>query len=107
MRQVQCISVGRIPKHLKFEEFTRAVGLGLFDYMRKSRSRGFVVSLSGGADSSALSCLVALLVHFGIHELGAERFAKRLIPEVRLAASATVRDWVRALLTTVYQCDPK
>ena len=26
--------------------------LGLFDYMRKSRSSGFVVSLSGGADSS-------------------------------------------------------
>ena len=47
---------------LKEEEFTRAVALGLFDYLRKSRSRGFVVSLSGGADSSAVSCLVALMV---------------------------------------------
>ncbi|MFB6375065.1 MAG: nitrilase-related carbon-nitrogen hydrolase, partial [Bradymonadaceae bacterium] len=36
----------------KFEEFTRAVTLGLFDYLRKSGAQGFVVSLSGGADSS-------------------------------------------------------
>ena len=28
-----------------------ALSLALFDYMRKSRSRGFVLSLSGGADS--------------------------------------------------------
>ena len=41
--------------HLKEEEFTRAVALGLFDYLRKSRSRGFVVSLSGGADSAAVA----------------------------------------------------
>ena len=90
-------------EHLRFEEFTRAVCLGLFDYMRKSRSRGFVVSLSGGADSSAVSCLVALLVHFGLRELGAEDFGNRLMPEVRCDAGAPVRDWVRALLTTVYQ----
>jgi len=37
------------------EEFTRAISLGLFDYLRKSRSHGFVVSLSGGADSTAVS----------------------------------------------------
>ena len=33
----------------KEEEFTHAMTLGLFDYMSKSWSRGFVVSLSGGA----------------------------------------------------------
>jgi NAD+ synthase (glutamine-hydrolysing) len=43
----------------KEEEFTRAVALGLFDYARKSGSCGFVVSLSGGADSAAVSVLVA------------------------------------------------
>src|SRR5690606_21446629 len=47
---------------LKEEEFTRAMALGLFDYLRKSRSGGFVVSLSGGADSAAVSVLVKLMV---------------------------------------------
>jgi NAD+ synthase (glutamine-hydrolysing) len=36
----------------KYEEFTLAQTLGLFDYLRKSQSKGFVVSLSGGADSA-------------------------------------------------------
>jgi NAD+ synthase (glutamine-hydrolysing) len=36
----------------KEEEFSHAVSLSLFDYLRKSRAQGFVVSLSGGADSS-------------------------------------------------------
>ena len=33
---------------LKEEEFARTIGLALHDYLRKSRSNGFVVSLSGG-----------------------------------------------------------
>ena len=56
--------------HVKEEEFARAISLALFDYMRKSQSRGFVVSISGGADSAAVSCLVAMLVRFGSAELG-------------------------------------
>src|SRR5690606_6359254 len=51
---------------VKEEEFARAVALGLFDYPRKSRSRGFVVSLSGGADSAAVATLCALTIHLGI-----------------------------------------
>lgn len=89
---------------LKNEEFARALCLGLFDYLRKSRSRGFVVSLSGGADSSVICCLVAMMVRTAISELGAERFAERLhLPQPARASSSTERDWVRALLTTVYQ----
>jgi NAD+ synthase (glutamine-hydrolysing) len=56
--------------HVKEEEFTRALTLALFDYLRKSRSRGFVVSLSGGADSAAVSALVALTVERSLRELG-------------------------------------
>jgi NAD+ synthase (glutamine-hydrolysing) len=89
--------------NLKYEEFTRALCLGLFDYLRKSRSCGFVVSLSGGADSSALSCLVALLVRLGQTDLGAEEFAQRLKPQVALSARASQREWIHLLLTTVYQ----
>ncbi len=75
--------------HVKQEEFTRAVALGLFDYLRKSRSRGFVVSLSGGADSSATACLVAVMVQMARKELGAEAFCERLshLPALREALS--------------------
>jgi NAD+ synthase (glutamine-hydrolysing) len=55
---------------VKEEEFTRAVSLGLFDYARKSRSRGFVVSTSGGADSSAVACLVAMAVRLAAADRG-------------------------------------
>ena len=48
---------------IKEEEFTRAVSLGLFDYLRKSRSHGFIVSLSGGCDSASVATLVAMAVN--------------------------------------------
>ncbi|MEM9800545.1 MAG: nitrilase-related carbon-nitrogen hydrolase, partial [Planctomycetota bacterium] len=63
---------------LAFEEFTRAEGVALFDYMRKARSRGYVVSLSGGADSATCATLVAQMVALGTAELGVARFAGRL-----------------------------
>jgi len=89
--------------HLKEEEFTRAIGLGLFDYMRKSRSRGFVVSLSGGADSSATACLVALMTEMAAHQLGDEGICDALahIPELELVRD--LRSRVRCLLHCVYQ----
>ncbi|MCP4664594.1 MAG: NAD(+) synthase [bacterium] len=92
---------------LKEEEFTRAVALGLFDYLRKSRSRGFVVSLSGGADSAATSCLVALAVRLAIAELGVDGFRHKL-PYLDLGDSdaggdGAVRELVRRLLVCVYQ----
>ena len=55
-------------------EFTNAVTLALFDYLRKSKSKGFVVSLSGGADSSTCAVLVTEMVRRGIEELGVEKF---------------------------------
>ena len=88
---------------LKEEEFARAVALGLFDYLRKSRAQGFVVSLSGGADSSAVSCLVALMVALACDELGASEFQRRLKHVPGLADDATHADRVRRLLHCVYQ----
>jgi len=61
----------------KEDEFTAAVTLGLFDYLRKSRSSGYVVSLSGGADSAAVACLVRLMIDLARSELG-EDVAGRL-----------------------------
>lgn len=62
----------------KEEEFTRAVCLGLFDYMRKSYTHGFTVSLSGGADSAAVVCLVAIMEKLARAELGEKKFAEKL-----------------------------
>lgn len=76
-----------------YEEFRHAVALGLFDYMRKSNSKGFVVSLSGGADSSAVACLVREMRDIGIHELGREKFIKKLGHS----------DKMSDLLTCIYQ----
>jgi len=46
--------------------------------LRKSRAQSFVVSLSGGADSSAIACLVYLMVKFGVAELGIKGFREKL-----------------------------
>ena len=56
---------------LREEEFARAIALGLWDYLRKSRAQGYVLSLSGGADSAACAVLVSLAVQLAFDELGA------------------------------------
>jgi NAD+ synthase (glutamine-hydrolysing) len=78
VRAVKASPSQESPSLSKHEEFTRSVTLGLFDYLRKSRSEGFVVSLSGGVDSSAASCLVALMVERACNELGFPDFKKKL-----------------------------
>jgi NAD+ synthase (glutamine-hydrolysing) len=88
---------------LKEEEFTRAVSLGLFDYLRKSRSHGFVISLSGGVDSSAASCLVRLMIQASVAELGLGEFKKRLSHITSLKSLRREKELARALLACVYQ----
>jgi NAD+ synthase (glutamine-hydrolysing) len=91
-------------QHIKEEEFTRAMALGLFDYLRKSRSRGFVVSLSGGADSSAVAVLCGLAVRLAQAELGWEGMRRKLSYISQLdAAPASAAEWIGRLLTCAYQ----
>jgi NAD+ synthase (glutamine-hydrolysing) len=87
----------------KEEEFARAVALGLFDYLRKSRAKGYVVSMSGGADSAACACLVALMVRFGVDELGLDEFKARLSHIESIQRAEDEPSLMRALLTTAYQ----
>lgn len=86
--------------NLKYEEFTRAIALALMDYLRKSRSSGFVVSLSGGVDSAACAVLVAYAVRMGTAELGLTEFIQR----ERLTSTATSpAELTQQLLLTAYQ----
>lgn len=89
--------------HIKEEEFARAEALALFDYMRKSRSRGYVVSLSGGADSSAISCLIYLMTRFGTDELGLEGLKNKLSHIPSLNTINDVSGLMHELLTCAYQ----
>ncbi|MEO1368863.1 MAG: NAD(+) synthase, partial [Acidobacteriota bacterium] len=84
------------------EEFTRATTLGLFDYTRKSRSRGAVVSLSGGADSAATSALVALMLRSAALELGLDG-VKAKLSYMDLGDVDGVGALVERLLLCVYQ----
>jgi len=66
------------PDLSKEEAFARAVALALHDYQRKARSRGFVVSLSGGADSAAVAILAWLSAKLCADELGLDELNRRL-----------------------------
>ena len=93
------------------KEVVAALSLALYDYMRKSRSRGFVLSLSGGADSSLCAVAVAEMVRRGIESLGTVLFVAKMkmfpmkdvayfdtLPEERLQ-----KELVGRLLTCAYQ----
>lgn len=91
------------------QEFTQATALALFDYLRKSRSKGFTLSLSGGADSSACGVLVAHMIREGLKELGIEQF---LLKINRSDITSSLKDVPRPetakiicrnILTCVYQ----
>jgi len=89
------------------EEFRRAVSLALFDYLRKSYSNGFVLSLSGGADSSTSAILVAEMIRLGIEELGLELFLRKIHKEHwygELKDEKEVRKVIAGrIFTTAYQ----
>ena len=72
IKNIACVEKATKPiqskSFTKHQEFTLAITLGLFDYLEKSHSKGFVISLSGGADSAACALLVSLMVRRVIDE---------------------------------------
>ena len=96
------------------EEFLQAVSLGIWDYLRKSRTQGCLISLSGGADSSSVAMLCSAMIRFALQELGPTGI-KKTLPHVKgldhaLPTSAStpisendIRTLTRKLLLTVYQ----
>jgi NAD+ synthase (glutamine-hydrolysing) len=89
--------------YLKEEEFSRAVALGLFDYLRKSRSQGYVLSLSGGADSSAIAALVFLMIRMAVENIGLDGVKKKLGYIQAIQDCDTSEAIVGQLLTVMYQ----
>jgi len=87
----------------KHEEFTQATSLALFDYLRKSKSKGFVLSLSGGADSSSVAVLVSEMVKRGTKELGIPGFLKKINSPYQPTSSDPIKEIIGQLLTTAYQ----
>ncbi len=85
------------------EEFAQAVGLGLFDYLRKSASQGFVLSLSGGADSAAVALCVYYMVRFAAEELELKGVCEKLRHIPNLSESRNPKELTGQLLNCVYQ----
>lgn len=90
-------------KYIKEEEFARSVSLALWDYMRKSYSNGWVLSLSGGADSSAIASLCYLAIRLAISELGIEGVRKSLSHFHAIQECDSEQGILQKALTTVYQ----
>ena len=89
--------------HIKEEELWRAETLALFDYMRRSASRGFVISLSGGADSTACAALVSLMVRRAVGELGLDGFKARIAYDKIAQQQPDIAALTKHLLVCAYQ----
>ncbi|MCF0070312.1 NAD(+) synthase [Dyadobacter sp. CY261] len=88
---------------LKEEEFARAECLALFDYLRKSRSNGFTISLSGGADSCACTALCGLMIRLADESIGMERFKQKLFYIKDIQSAKTEEDLAKVLIHNIYQ----
>src|SRR5690606_26575359 len=89
--------------HNKKEEFTQATSLALFDYLRKSKNKGFVLSLSGGADSSSIAVLVSEMIKRGIEELGMSAFLEKINATFQPVTKDPIKEITGQLLFTAYQ----
>ncbi len=88
---------------MKEEEFARAVCLALFDYLRKSRSNGFTISLSGGADSCACAALCGLMIRLADESIGMQAFKQKLGHIKDIQSAKTAEDIARVLIHNIYQ----
>jgi NAD+ synthase (glutamine-hydrolysing) len=75
---------------LAFAEISYAIGNGLWDWTNRTNTNGYVVSLSGGADSGLVSAFVFISQFIALEQLGEIAFTEKL-PET-LKASLKKRD---------------
>ena len=95
-----------IPLENKNDMFVRAEALALFDYLRKSKSRGFVLSLSGGADSSTCAVLVAEMVRRSLMELGLGEMLSRIHFDdlYTQCVSLPMQDQIKIIVKNLLHC---
>ena len=97
------VETWELSENIKYEECTRALGLSLMDYMRKSHTNGFVISLSGGADSAMVTYLCVAGIRNAIKELGLDNFIKKYCPHLELLSIRSDNIVIKNLVTTAYQ----
>ena len=66
------------PALAEYDEMLKAVALGMYDWMKKTHSKGFALSLSGGADSALCATVVALSQIHALRHLGAQEYVQEL-----------------------------
>lgn len=79
-RPVEDPAVAACETDTEIEEYVicRAVALGLWDFMRKTKTGGFALSLSGGADSALCACMIYYAQVQAIYSLGHQNYLKVL-----------------------------
>lgn len=84
--------------------FGKAASLALLDYLRKSKARGFTLSLSGGVDSTTVGVLVWIMAQRLFNELPEEKRVEKLAYlGAEIAASKSAEALMRHILLCVYQ----
>lgn len=85
----------------KEQELLQALMLGLYDYMRKTKCKGYMVSLSGGCDSSSVSIAVAHMLAEAVIQEGLAATCARLgIVDQSIDSTSAL---IKTVLTCVYQ----
>lgn len=98
---------------LNYAEICYAIGTGLWDWMTRTKTNGFMVSLSGGADSGLVASLVFLSNVLALEQLGVSNYLKKLPASVTEGLTApecseNVLSWLKKdvmpkLLWCLYQ----
>ena len=107
---IVCTGCGIAPDEDENDLIVKAISLGLFDWMVKTRSKGFALSLSGGADSALCAVAVAVGQALALEHLGEKKYVKLLrslnldVKDVEGDHEAYIKTEVMPkVLTTVYQ----
>ena len=107
---IVCEKCGIAPDEDENDLIVKAISLGLFDWMVKTRSKGFALSLSGGADSALCATVVAIGQALALEHLGGKKYVEILrslnidVKDVQGDHETYIKTEVMPkVLTTVYQ----